>query len=112
MVDLLTSRQSIIRQNEGWPQDIEDNRWGLNGISKRDVPSVNEQISELVTIIRNDEETTEETICSTILRSQSSILSRRNMITDLREGAEPSDGVPSVLRYYKHSAVLQFAKLL
>ena len=62
MVDLLTSRRSIIRQNVGWLQDIEDNSWALNGISKTDVPSVNEQISKLVTIIRNDEETTDEAI--------------------------------------------------
>jgi hypothetical protein len=64
MVDLLTSRRSIIRQKIGldWLQDIEDNSSGLNGISKTDVPSVNEQISELVTIIRNDKETTDEAI--------------------------------------------------
>jgi hypothetical protein len=64
MVDLLTSRRSIIRQKIGldWLQDIEDNSSGLNGISKVDVPSVNEQISELVTIIRNDKETTDEVI--------------------------------------------------
>jgi hypothetical protein len=62
MVDLLTSRRSIIRQNVGWLQDIEDNSWALNGISKTDVPSVSGQISKLVTIIRNDEETTDEAI--------------------------------------------------
>jgi hypothetical protein len=62
MVDLLTSRRSIIGQNTGWLQDIEDNSWALKGISKRDVPCVREQISELVTIIRNDEETTDEAI--------------------------------------------------
>jgi hypothetical protein len=62
MVDLLTSRRSIIRENVGWLQDIQDNSWASNGISKTDVPSVNEQISKLVTIIRNDEETTDEAI--------------------------------------------------
>ncbi len=62
MVDLLTSRRSIIRENVGWLQDIEDNNWASNGISKTDVPSVNEQISKLVTIIRNGEETTDEAI--------------------------------------------------
>ena len=62
MVNLLTSRRSIIRQNIAWLQDIEDNSSELNVISKTDVPSVNEQISELVTIIRNDKETTDEAI--------------------------------------------------
>ena len=62
MVDLLTSRQSIVRQHIGWLHDIEDNSSELNGISKTDVPSVNEQFSELVTIIRNDKETTDEAI--------------------------------------------------
>jgi hypothetical protein len=62
MVDLLTSRRSIIRQKVGWLEDIEDNNLRLNGISKTDVPSVNEQISQLVTIIRNDKETTDEAI--------------------------------------------------
>jgi hypothetical protein len=62
MVDLLTSRRSIIGKNLGWLQDSEDNSCALNGISKTDVPSVNEQISELVRIIRNDEETTDEAI--------------------------------------------------
>jgi hypothetical protein len=55
MIDLLTSRRSIIGQNVGWLQDSEDN-------SKTDVPSVNEHISKLVTIIRNDEETANEAI--------------------------------------------------
>jgi hypothetical protein len=50
-----------MRQN-GWLQDIDDNSRGSNGISKTDVPSVNEQISELVTIIRSDKETTDEVI--------------------------------------------------
>jgi hypothetical protein len=62
MVDLLTSRRSIIGQNVGWLQDSEDNSCVLNGISKTDVPSVNEQITELVRIIRNGEETTNEVI--------------------------------------------------
>ena len=62
MADLLTSRQSIVRQHIGWLHDIEDNSSELNGISKTDVPSVNEQFSELVTIIRNDKETTDEAI--------------------------------------------------
>ena len=62
MVDLLTSRRSIIRQNVGWLQDIDDNSRGLNGISNTDVSPVNEQISKLVTIIRNDKETTDEAI--------------------------------------------------
>jgi len=44
-------------------QDIEDNSWGLNVI---DVPFVNEQILKLGTIIRNDEETTDEAILRTI----------------------------------------------
>jgi hypothetical protein len=103
MVDLLTSRRSIIRENVVWLQDIQDNSWASNGISKTDVPSVNEQISKLVTIIRNDEETTDER--PTILCPQPSILSHRNMITDLGEGAELSNDVPKrVLRYYKHSS--------
>ena len=64
MVDLITSRRNIIRQNIGldWLQHIEDNSSRLNGVSKTDVPSVNEQISELVTIIRKDKETTDEVI--------------------------------------------------
>jgi hypothetical protein len=57
MVNLL----SIIRQND-WLQDIDDNSRGSNGISKTDIPSVNEQISELVTIIRSDNESTDEVI--------------------------------------------------
>jgi hypothetical protein len=61
MVDLLTSRWSIMGQNVGWLQDSEDNSCALNGISKTDVPSVNEQI-KLIRIIRNDEETTDEAI--------------------------------------------------
>jgi hypothetical protein len=48
-------------QNVGWLQDSEDNSCALNGISKTDVPSVNEQI-KLIRIIRNDEETTDEAI--------------------------------------------------
>ena len=60
MINLL--RRSIIRQKVGWLEDIEDNSWGSNGMSKIDVPSVNEQISELVTIIRNDKETTDEAL--------------------------------------------------
>ena len=52
MVDLLTSRRSIIGQNVGWLQDSEGNSCA----------SVNEQISELIRIIRNDEETTDEAI--------------------------------------------------
>ena len=59
MVDLLTSRRSILRQNVGWLQYIEDKSWELNLI---DVPFVNEQIYKLGTIIRNDEETTDEAI--------------------------------------------------
>jgi hypothetical protein len=41
--------------------------WALNGISKTDVPSVNEQISKLVTIIRNDEEPTDEALPSYLM---------------------------------------------
>jgi len=59
MVDLLTSRRSIIGQNVGWLQDIDDNSWELKVI---EVPFVNEQIYKLGTIIRNDEETTDEAI--------------------------------------------------
>ena len=76
MVDLLTSRCSILRQNVGWLQDIEDNSWELNVII---VPFVNEQILKLGTIIRNDEETTDEAI----LRALKYCV--------------------RVLRYYKHS---------
>jgi hypothetical protein len=47
MINLLTSRRSIIRQKVGWLEDIEDTSWGLNGISKIDVPSVNESPSWL-----------------------------------------------------------------
>jgi hypothetical protein len=107
MIDLLTSRRSIITENVRWLQGIQDNSWTSNGISKTDVPSVNEQISKLVAIIRNDEETTDEGYIKspTILCPQPSPLSRRNMITDLREGAELSNYVPKrVLRYYKHSS--------
>ena len=63
MVDLLTSRRSILRQNVGWLQYIEDKSWELNLI---DVPFVNEQIYKLGTIIRNDEETTDEAILRTL----------------------------------------------
>ena len=62
MVDLLTSRRSLTGKNVGWLQDSEDNGCALNGISKTDVPSVNEQISELVRIICKCEETTDEVI--------------------------------------------------
>jgi hypothetical protein len=52
MVDLLMSRRSSIGQNLGG-QDIEDNSCALNVNSKTDISSVNEQISELVRIIRS-----------------------------------------------------------
>jgi hypothetical protein len=57
---------TTVGKNVGWLQDSENNSTALNGISKTDVPSANEQISELITIIRNDKETTDEAILRTL----------------------------------------------